>query len=85
MYQVSGFAVSKVVLVLHVKCFHCEVKQQSCLILELIEEAEADAPPTAPAAAAVLPGDAECDTCPCRRGGVWSSASYWQMSLGVMS
>ncbi|XP_017590792.1 PREDICTED: general transcription factor II-I isoform X7 [Corvus brachyrhynchos] len=36
----------------------------------LIEEAEADAPPTAPAAAAVLPGDAECNTCSFRRGGV---------------
>ncbi|GAB0197990.1 general transcription factor II-I [Grus japonensis] len=35
---------------------------------QLMEKAEADTPPTAPAAAPVLPGDAERDACPCRRG-----------------
>lgn len=75
MRQVSGFADSrsKIVFVLHVDHFHCKVKQCSCLILELMEKAEAEAPPTAPAAAPVLPGDAEHDACPCRRGRVWSS------------
>ncbi|XP_029883097.1 general transcription factor II-I isoform X1 [Aquila chrysaetos chrysaetos] len=34
---------------------------------QLMEKAETEAPPTAPAAAPVLPGDAECDACPCRR------------------
>ncbi|KAM6239055.1 general transcription factor II-I isoform 4-T7 [Spheniscus humboldti] len=34
---------------------------------QLMEKAEAEAPPTAPAAAPVLPGDAERDACPCRR------------------
>ncbi|KAM9272770.1 general transcription factor II-I isoform 2-T4 [Morus bassanus] len=34
---------------------------------KLMEKAEAEAPPTAPAAAPVLPGDAECGACPCRR------------------
>ena len=58
-----------------------------------MEKAEAEAPPAAPPAeppaappaAPVLPGDAERDTCPCRRGGVWSSRSHWQMILVVMS
>uniref|UniRef100_A0A8B9ITH5 General transcription factor IIi n=1 Tax=Amazona collaria TaxID=241587 RepID=A0A8B9ITH5_9PSIT len=35
---------------------------------QLMEKAEAEAPPTAPAAAPVLPGDAEHDACPGRRG-----------------
>ncbi|KAM8991502.1 general transcription factor II-I isoform 1-T1 [Ara ararauna] len=52
---------------------------------QLMEKAEAEAPPTAPAAAPVLPGDAEHDACPCRRSRVWSSGSYWQMTLVVMS
>lgn len=47
-----------------------------------MEEAEAEAPP---AAAPVLPGDAECATCPCRRGRACSLRSYWQMILVVMS
>ncbi|XP_033924629.1 general transcription factor II-I isoform X2 [Melopsittacus undulatus] len=53
---------------------------------QLLEKAEAEAPPTTAAAAPapVLPGDAECDACPCRRGGVWNSGSYWQMILVVM-
>uniref|UniRef100_A0A8C5TBZ8 Uncharacterized protein n=1 Tax=Malurus cyaneus samueli TaxID=2593467 RepID=A0A8C5TBZ8_9PASS len=44
---------------------------------QLVEKAEveAEAEATSPAAAPVLAGDADCDTCPCRRGGVWSSAS----------
>jgi len=65
--------------------FHCEVKQWSCLILELMEKAEAEAAPTAPAAAAVPPGDVERDACSCGRGRVWSSRSYWQLILVVKS
>ncbi|XP_066835741.1 general transcription factor II-I isoform X3 [Anser cygnoides] len=49
---------------------------------QLMEKAEAEAPPPA---APVLPGDAECATCPCRRGRACSSRSYWQMVLVVMS
>ncbi|XP_074969362.1 general transcription factor II-I isoform X6 [Phalacrocorax aristotelis] len=47
---------------------------------QLMEKAEAEAPPTAPAAAPVLPGDAECDTCPCRREP--AEPSQIQVSVG---
>lgn len=47
-----------------------------------MEKAEAEA---APPAAPVLPGDAERDACPCRRGRERSSRSYWHIILVVMS
>ncbi|KAM6338070.1 general transcription factor II-I isoform 2-T3 [Alca torda] len=52
---------------------------------QLMERTEAEAPPAAPAAAPVLPGDAERGAWPCRRGRAWSSPSYWQMILVVVS